>query len=132
MDISAREPTPGEALYRQWCGSEISDRARYFTRMNPADKRAWERLASEVVSDDVDYWRPGGAARLPCARRGLPARWRSCVRSCGSLSRRLAPHDRDHATTEDELFACRIIERLAVFQRTAAERTMGCPDGADR
>ena len=57
MDISAREPTPGEALYRQWCGSEISDRARYFTRMNPADKRAWERLASEVVSDDVDYWR---------------------------------------------------------------------------
>jgi hypothetical protein len=48
-------PTPGQLLYERWCGSNRSDRARYYARMNPAEKAAWEDLATELrerLSDD--------------------------------------------------------------------------------
>ena len=42
--------TPGQHLYCQWVGSTLSDEAHYWRLMNPAGKRAWERLAREQKS----------------------------------------------------------------------------------
>jgi hypothetical protein len=41
----------GQQLYQDWCGSAVSDRARYWELMNPADKRAWDELAARVTLD---------------------------------------------------------------------------------
>lgn len=38
----------GQNLYEMWCESMTTDRAHYFTAMNPADRDAWERLATRV------------------------------------------------------------------------------------
>jgi len=38
----------GRQLYHRWCGSSESDKALYFDAMNPAERRAWERLAREL------------------------------------------------------------------------------------
>ena len=48
-------PTIGQLLYERWCGSNRSDRARYWSSMNPAEAKAWEELAEDVqerLSDD--------------------------------------------------------------------------------
>lgn len=39
----------GEALYHAWCGSSVTDRARYWDLMNPADKESWEELARDLT-----------------------------------------------------------------------------------
>lgn len=48
--------TPGERLYWRWCGSRTSDRARYFRMMNPAERRAWEDLAADLVEQDAEVF----------------------------------------------------------------------------
>ncbi len=50
------QPTPGQLVYERWCGSNRSDRARYFRDMSPGDKDAWEDMASEIrarMSDEA-------------------------------------------------------------------------------
>lgn len=41
----------GEELYRDWLGDPegVTDAARYYPMMNPAQKAQWERLAAKVT-----------------------------------------------------------------------------------
>lgn len=41
-------PTPGQLVYERWCASRQTDRARYYARMNPAEREAWENMAAEL------------------------------------------------------------------------------------
>lgn len=38
----------GKELYKLWCDAPGSDREAYWALMNPADKRAWDKLATLV------------------------------------------------------------------------------------
>lgn len=45
-------PTAGQLLYERWCGSQRSDRARYWPNMNPAEQQAWQDLATDFQEND--------------------------------------------------------------------------------
>lgn len=67
----------GRHLYELWCESLTSDRARYYNSMNPAEKEAWDRLASRVKltwpgSQFVDSLQ--SAAQITDAHRRLERR----------------------------------------------------------
>lgn len=49
-------PTPGQLLYERWCGSQRSDQARYWHSMNPAEAKAWEDLAEDIIDGDPDVF----------------------------------------------------------------------------
>jgi hypothetical protein len=38
----------GKELYELWCADAGSDAKAYWALMNPADKRAWDKLATLV------------------------------------------------------------------------------------
>jgi hypothetical protein len=64
--MSILGPTPGHLLYLRWCGSETSDRARYWGLMNPADRLAWERIGEDMRHIDAER---GAAVRRVRALR---------------------------------------------------------------
>lgn len=51
MSLIVRKPTPGEQAYADWCDAPESDLARYWHRMNRADKAKWEKFGARVAAD---------------------------------------------------------------------------------
>jgi glutathione S-transferase len=51
MSLIVRKPTPGEQAYADWCDAPESDLARYWHRMNRADKAKWEKFGARIAAD---------------------------------------------------------------------------------